>query len=206
MGIDVLHKKNVHTQYTLPLIYTSETFHQTSAVLTKKGIKRRNYFFQVHHTTTLIRAWRGAQLNIVQFIPVCVCCDTVLSWQRETERVWKGETVSWVIGRSFLLTTWLIELSVEDSPIVQCLLHTIMCCSRVLGDREKKKHFDVQRAYHDRPGSDFSYGAQVQLYNHADTDSVTSIVFISDVHILVTSGKRLKVRAAIARGDDSHLA
>ena len=51
-------------------------------------------------------------------------------------------------------------------------------------------------------GSDFSFTAQVQLYNHTDMYDID--VFISDVFILATNSKRLKVRA-VAWGDASQL-
>lgn len=52
-------------------------------------------------------------------------------------------------------------------------------------------------------GTDFSFTAQVQLYNYTDMYDID--VFLSDVFIFATNSKRLKVRAAVAWGDVSQL-
>ncbi len=139
--INVHHKKNTHTHNIHCISFTPARLNKCR-MWQRRVQKGVLIYSTTPHYIPFKRAWRGAQLSIVHFIPespeptlpLWVYLNTVLSWQRE--RVWRGGKVSRVIGRSILLTSWLIELCAEGSPIMQCLLHKIICSTRVT--REKK--------------------------------------------------------------------
>lgn len=93
--IDVIHKKYTQRHDTHCLSFTLAR-HLTEQVksLTKKRIKRRTRLFNYSTLYTPVqRAWIGAQLSRVHFIPenpeptlsLCMSLNTVLSWQSESE-------------------------------------------------------------------------------------------------------------------------
>lgn len=129
--------------------------------LTKRVIKSTTYLFSFSTLYTLFKE-RGEEPCLAQCIfsmrahgSLCPCLCLWILYYLDRER----ERVSGEIGRSILLTRWLIELCAEGSPIIHRRLHTIISCSRGR---------DVHTVTGPGPGSGFRYAAQVQLYTRSD--------------------------------------
>lgn len=94
-----------------------------------------------------------------------------------------------MIGRSILLTRWLLELCVEACLITQCPLHEIICCSRVT--REEKTLWCTLTGPHPSPVPPLKLSLTFTLTH-------VTLMSLSKQTMWATESERLEVRAGLS--------